>query len=173
MRALLTFTILLTLWCILSGLFDAFHLTLGVFSCALITLLSNNYLYAEQQFNLRRILLIGWRFIPYGAWLLKEIFLANVHVFWIAMTPGGLRYLNPEIIQFTTRLSSPIARYLLANSITLTPGTVTVKLKDAIFCVHSISAHTTKGLEGEMENRIARVFGETLTGQTTFQTLTG
>ena len=79
--------------------------------------------------------------------------------------------MEPEIITFTTRLSSPIARYLLANSITLTPGTVTLKLQGADMIVHSISAHTTKGLEGQMENRIAWAFGEKLTGRTTFQTL--
>ena len=171
MRTIFTFTILLALWCILSGQFDAFHLSLGVFSCALVTFLTSRYLYGEQQFNIRKAMGLGWRLIPYGAWLLKEIFLANVHVFRITMLPGGMRLVDPEIITFRTRLRSPLAQYLLANSITLTPGTVTLKLKDAIMSVHSISAQTTKGLEGEMENRIAWVFGEKLTGQTIFQTL--
>jgi len=162
---------MMILWCILSGQFDAFHLSLGVFSCAMVTLLTSRYLCGDQVFNMRKAIGLGCRLIPYSVWLLKEIFLANVHVLRIAMLPGGMRLMNPEIITFKTRLSSPLARYLLANSITLTPGTVTLKVKDSMMSVHSISAHTTKGLEGEMENRIAWAFGEKLTGPAIFQTL--
>lgn len=160
MRKLFTFTVLMGIWCVLSGQFDSFHLSLGVFSCALVTYLTSAYLYDATSPGTRALITPALRLIPYSLWLVKEIFLANVHVWRLAVIPGAMREVNPMLIRFQTQLKSPVARYLLANSITLTPGTVTLKLEDDSLYVHSISAKTTIGLEGDMEQRIARVFGE-------------
>jgi multicomponent Na+:H+ antiporter subunit E len=46
----------------------------------------------------------------------------------------------------------------LANSITLTPGTITIRIEDDIFYVHAINRKAAEGLPGEMEDRLARVF---------------
>ena len=48
----------------------------------------------------------------------------------------------------------------MANSITLTPGTITIRIVDGDFYVHAISKEAASGLPGEMEDRIAKVFDE-------------
>ena len=98
----------------------------------------------------------------YSFWLLKEIVIANIHVFYLAMIPGGMKHMDPEMVKIKVGLKSDAARYVLANSITLTPGTVSVKMEADELLVHSISRTTTEGLEGDMEKRIAKVFGENL-----------
>jgi multicomponent Na+:H+ antiporter subunit E len=69
--------------------------------------------------------------------------------------------IDPHIIEFDSRLKSDYARTTFANSITLTPGTITVAVTVlGIFSVHCIDVESGKPLPGEMEDRIAKVFRE-------------
>ena len=167
MLFLLSFLILLATWVVFSGLLDGFHLTLGVLSCLFVSLISTRVLFPQAEVpSLRAIGRIGW-FIHYLGWLIKEVVLANFHVFGLAMAPGGTKRLHPELVSMPVRLKGEAARYLLANSITLTPGTVSVKIEGDHLTVHSISRKTTEGLESDMELRIARIFGEDIAPPTT------
>jgi multicomponent Na+:H+ antiporter subunit E len=72
---------------------------------------------------------------------------------------------RPGIIRIETRLKSPIARMILANSITLTPGTFTVDIKDNIIYVHWIevccendSQKLTQELSGRFENILIKIY---------------
>jgi multicomponent Na+:H+ antiporter subunit E len=69
-----------------------------------------------------------------------------------------LDQIDPTKVTFKTKLKSNIARVALANSITLTPGTITIRVEDDVFLVHAISRKAAAGLPGEMEDRLARVF---------------
>ena len=69
--------------------------------------------------------------------------------------------IDPRIIKFKSKLQSDLARVTFANSITLTPGTITVYVTmDGDFSVHAIDKKSREGLPGEMEARIAKAFGE-------------
>ncbi len=72
------------------------------------------------------------------------------------------RSLDPHIFTFTTSLKSEFAKFVLANSITLTPGTVTIRVHDDIFYIHAISREAAGDLNeetmSEMEKRVAWVF---------------
>jgi multicomponent Na+:H+ antiporter subunit E len=69
--------------------------------------------------------------------------------------------IDPHIITFKTHLTSDIAITTLANSITLTPGTITVTAtSDGAFKVHSIDRQSAEGLPGTMLEKVAHVFGE-------------
>ena len=70
------------------------------------------------------------------------------------------KVLEPQMVKFKTTLKSSLARLLLAHSITLTPGTVTVNIQGDEFMVHALTRETADGVPGEMEDRIKRVFGE-------------
>lgn len=158
-----SFVLLMGIWVAFSGLFDPFHLSLGVISCALVSLLSTRILFSDRTIPLPVLIGRWFRFLGYLGWLMKEIIIANVHVFYLAIIPGGIRHLDPELVRIKVKLQGETARYLLANSITLTPGTVSVKIEGQDLLVHSISRKTTEGLKGDMEARIAKVFGEILT----------
>ena len=91
--------------------------------------------------------------------MLLEITSANVHVFKLAITRSGQDEISPRVVTFKTKLKSDFAKFVLANSITLTPGTITIALRGNEFLVHAISEATAKDLAtGEMERRVAEVF---------------
>lgn len=154
-----TFLILFSLWIILSGKFDLFHLSLGLISCVLVTCLSGDFLFPEAP--RRRGALIWIRFLGYVPWLIYQITLANIYVLYLTFHPRMLDILDPQIFTFKSSLKSDLSLVTFANSITLTPGTITVTVsKDGDFRVHAIDNKSMEGFPGEMEARIARAFDE-------------
>ena len=107
-------------------------------------------------------LLRSWvRFIKYIPWLLYQIFVANLHLMYLTFHPRMMELIDPKIIKFKSRLKGDLSLVTFANSITLTPGTITVYVSiDGDFKVHAIDKKSSEGLPGEMEDRIIRVFGE-------------
>lgn len=80
--------------------------------------------------------------------LLKEILKANVVVF--RMIYSAKYEFEPAVVHFTTTLSSNFARVLLANSITLTPGTITVSLQDNEYVVHCLDKDLAEGIDSSI-----------------------
>ena len=160
----LTFILLFGLWTILSGKFDIFHLSLGVLSSGLIAWLSHDLLFAEKEKGLVPRIAEGFRFLHYSVWLFYQIVVANIHVTILALSPTSIqRDLDPHVFSFKTQLKKDFSRFVLANSITLTPGTVTIRLHDDIFHVHAISRKAAGDLAAsesvsEMERWVAWVF---------------
>ncbi|MDL2123854.1 MAG: Na+/H+ antiporter subunit E [Deltaproteobacteria bacterium] len=152
-----TFIILFGSWLLLSGHYDLFHISIGVLCCGLVSHATHDLLFANPRAGDMRV--IVKRFITYIPWLLYQIVLSNMHVVRLALGPRNL--LDPKIIQFKTKLESDISMVTLANSITLTPGTITVDIRDGVYYVHAVSKKTAEDLmTGEMEDRIAHIFME-------------
>ncbi len=156
MHYIYTFLIMLVFWVTLSGKFDLFHLTLGVISSALVSWMSADLFMLDPKKKGR--VATACRFLAYFPWLIKEIFLSTLHVAILALHPRMREEIDPTIVTFKTILKKDIARVALANSITLTPGTITVRIVEDVFYVHAISRKAAAGLPGEMEQRLARVF---------------
>ena len=149
------------LWIILSGKFDVFHLSLGVISSAIVAFFSADLLFGNQGIKVINLPASWIRFIRYVPWLLYQIFTANLYVLYLTFHPRMMELIDPRIIKFRSRLKGDLSRVTFANSITLTPGTITVYMTlDGIFSVHAIDKKSRQGLPGEMEKRIARAFGE-------------
>jgi len=152
-----TFFIMLGVWAILSGKFDPFHLSLGVISCAIVSYLSADLL----RPSVRGLLILLVRWVPYLLWLMKEIFKANLHVTYLVFHPRMMDLIDPKIVKFRSKLEGDLALVTFANSITLTPGTITVNVSlDGDFKVHAIDKASGEPLPGEMEARVAKAFGE-------------
>lgn len=158
MHRLHTFLIMFAFWILLSGKFDPFHLTLGVISSILIALFSSDHLFHEKQRGGR--LAETWRFLCYIPWLLYEIILSTIHVTFFALHPRMKSVIDPRIVTFKTKLGNDFSRVTFANSITLTPGTITIFIQDGEYYVHALSSKAAEGLPGEMEDRVARIFKE-------------
>jgi multicomponent Na+:H+ antiporter subunit E len=100
-------------------------------------------------------------FLRYLPWLLVQILRSARHVLYLSLHPRMLERIDPQIYRFRSRLRSDLAQATLAKSITLTPGTITIYVNfHRDFSVHAIDRFSGEGLPGEMERRIARVFGE-------------
>ena len=158
MYRFLTFVFLFVIWIVLSGKFDPFHLALGVISSAFVTVISSDLYFSDRTIKIFARAQQMVRFAGYLIWLIYQIALANLHILRLALSPKGLAEVEPRVVRFKSILKSEFARYVLANSITLTPGTVTIKVEDNEFWVHVISRTSSRSLEGEMESRIAGVF---------------
>lgn len=157
MSKLLIFLVLMAIWVIFSGQFDAFHLSLGVLSATFVTALSGA-LIRRTDTSPRRWLRILIGSVFYAGWLLVEIVKANIYVFSLAMHPRMRELIEPHVIHFKTSLKSDLAKFVFANSITLTPGTVTVRVEGDEFSVHAISPRTADALPGTMQDKIKAVF---------------
>jgi len=154
-----TFCVTFATWCVLSGKFDVFHLTLGVISCLIVSFLSADLLLQSRK--LKKLPMIWFRFIRYIPWLLFQVFVANIHVMYLAFHPRMMELIDPQIIQFKSRLKSDIALVTLANSITLTPGTITVYISVyGDVTIHMIDVESGQSLPWIMDARIAEIFGE-------------
>lgn len=159
MRYLLTFLILFAHWIIWSGIFDAYHLTLGVISCVIVTYTSHSLLFERKEFRASHIT-EAIRFMKYFIWLFYQITLANIHVMKIALSPRMPELIDPHIIRFKTKLKKDISLVTFANSIILTPGTITVIIEDGYYYVHALDRKVAEDLPGEMEERVGHVFLE-------------
>ena len=157
------FLLMMLLWILMSGKFDAFHLALGAISSALVAWISTDLLFQDRDKSLGSRVTEAWRFFLYSCWLVWQIILANMHVIYLSLTPKPIKEtLSPHIFNFKTTLKSDFARFVLANSITLTPGTVTIRVYKDIFYVHAITFRAAGDLASdaisEMERRVAHVF---------------
>jgi multicomponent Na+:H+ antiporter subunit E len=159
MSLTLSFFSMAVLWIVLSGRLDFFHLSLGFLSSLIVALFSWDLLYPEGKISVLGGRLL--RFTGYVPWLLYQIFLANIHVLYLAFHPNMKELIDPRIIEFKSRLKGDYAMTTFANSITLTPGTITVHVSVmGKFVVHCIDVRSGESLPGEMEARVTRIFGE-------------
>lgn len=155
-QKLAVFLILFVVWLVLSGHFDALHIALGVVCAALVARFSSELLFPEPPSS--RLGVITWRVLGYVPWLLYQIVLANLHVLYLVWRPGQLR---PQIVRFRTNLTGSLAKVVLGNSITLTPGTITMDLVGDEFTVYAVSDQAASSLRsGEMERRVGYAFLE-------------
>ena len=94
------------------------------------------------------------RAVVYLPWLVKEIFKSNIDVARRVLTPGRPR-ISPRIIEAATTQHSDLGRVIYANSITLTPGTVSVRVHGTSITVHAIADDVADGLlEGGMDRQV-------------------
>lgn len=159
MRFISIFVFSFLTWLIFSGMFDAFHLTLGVISSALVATTTSTFFWGVKEdnqagFPISRVP----GAVNYFFWLLYQIILSNLHVFYLAFHPKVNEMIRPRIISFRTKLGSDYAKFVLGNSITLTPGTVTLRIEDDQFVVHAITRKAASALPGDMERRVQQVF---------------
>jgi len=153
-RFLVTWIVLAALWLGLSGHFDAVHLVFGFLSVTLVSAISSRHLLGDGALGPAAGRLV--RLVLYVPWLLWEITKANLDVM---LRVFGLRPIDPCVIRFTPDLQSEFGMTALANSITLTPGTVTVEIEtDGTFVVHALNREAADGvLSGAMEAKIRGV----------------
>lgn len=151
--------LLFVLWIVFSGRFDGFHLTMGILSSVLVAVMSGDLMFSSR--DPRGTLGLWLRLAGYLPWLIYQIFIANLHVMYLVFHPRMMDLINPKIIKFNSRLSGDYGRTLFANSITLTPGTITVDVTAlGRFSVHCIDDASGASLPGKMEEKIVNVFKE-------------
>ena len=137
------FVILLALWLVFAGSVTVTNLILGVLVAGLITLLCTKYMgYNTKRFF--RKLSKADEIAVYLAYLLKEIVKENFDVLRFVYRKGQPK---PMLVRFHGKVQSEPLRVLVANSITLTPGTYTVKLEGDEYAVHALDEYFQVDIE--------------------------
>ncbi|MGH7827620.1 MAG: Na+/H+ antiporter subunit E [Candidatus Binatia bacterium] len=164
-RLVLQFTVLFAFWLILSGKLEVKYLIFGLASAALVTFVTQDLLEPEdrqrkkQALSAASLLKTGWRLFSYFVWLAYSIVEANLQVAYLVLHPK--LPIKPGMLRFRTRLQSKAGRVLLANSITLTPGTITVDLTEGTYLVHALVPDAAGSLlEAKMQSKLEAIFGE-------------
>jgi len=137
-------------WLLLSGYLQAFLLTLGVLSCVVVVLIALRMDVVDREsFPIH----LTFRIPLYWAWLVKEIWLAAVDVTKRVLSPA--MPISPTVVELDTTQTSELGQVIYANSITLTPGTYTIRIFGNRVLVHALSRDGADGLaEGGMDRRV-------------------
>ena len=146
-------TILVVFWLLLSGHFTLLLISFGVGSSALVVYLALRMDVVDHE---GVPLQLGGRFWLYLPWLMKEIFVANVAVAKVILHPK--LPISPITVIFHGSQKTDIGRFIYANSITLTPGTITTGVEGQDFEIHALTYADVDGREeDEMDRRVTWV----------------
>ena len=145
--------ILFGFWLLLSGHYTPLLLSFGVGSSVLVVYLSMRMDVVDRE---GVPLHLGGRLWMYIPWLLKEILVANVVVAKIILSPN--MKISPRMVVFHGTQETDLGRVLYANSITLTPGTITTGVEGQEFQIHALTAADLEtNEEDEMDRRCSWV----------------
>ncbi len=151
-RSFSTFVALFLFWLLLSGMFTRFLLAAGVGSAIAVLLFARRMDAIGGES--RRMQLAWTGLLSYWPWLIKEIFVAAWDVTKRILHPH--LPISPTLVEFTPAQMTDIGLVIHANSITLTPGTITVEAEPGRFLVHALTRAAAASLEGgDMDRRCA------------------
>ncbi len=146
------------LWVLLSGYFTPLLLSFGVLSSTLVALLAWRMEVIDRE-RLPLRLNINSHIFSYWPWLLWQIVKANIDVTRRILDPK--LPIGPTLFSMKLPQSSDLGQVIYANSITLTPGTITTYLSDGRIDVHALTQEAAdEVLEGEMSRRVVALEGQ-------------
>ncbi len=138
------------IWLLWSGHLEPFMIFLGFVSVVLSVVIAGRMQITDEEGT---PLGMGLRPIGYAIWLAKEIVEANVEVARLIVDPD--LPVRPRMICVHANQKTELGRVILANSITLTPGTVSVDLQGDRIWVHALSFQgVEEDLSGDMDRRV-------------------
>lgn len=138
------FLTLMLLWVLFNGRLTWEIVAFGAAVSALITLFAGRCLGYSPKKALAALKRL-WRARAYPAALIREIVKSNIALVKLVWQPHI--EVKPRLVSFRTPVKSPLARELLSNSITLTPGTITASLEGDELKVHCLDESFSDGIE--------------------------
>ena len=153
-RILALFGALSCLWLLLSGMFAPLLIALGTLSSILVVYLAVRMEVIDQESFLTRINAL--KFARYLVWLAGEIVLSNLDVSKRILK--GRSSISPTVIRVRSTQRTLLGQVIYANSITLTPGTVSINVWENEIRVHALTREAAESLRtGEMDRRVSEL----------------
>jgi multicomponent Na+:H+ antiporter subunit E len=147
-------------WMLFNWSIAPFSLLMGAFFSFITALVSFRFFITDVEADRRALLPKPYLMVYYLLLLIFKLYVSSFKVLYHVL----LGRINPRIVHFRTRLKSDLARVVLTNSITLTPGTITLDLKDDHLIVHWLDAQTSHSryagelIKGEFERILKRIW---------------
>ncbi len=157
MSFILTAIIMFGFWMLLSGELGIIFIISAVVSSLIVAYISHDLLIGKTDIRSGFSSLL--RLIRYVPWLIWQVILANLDLVYRTLHPS--MPIEPLMIKFDSKLKTDTGITILANSITLTPGTVTVKAdRNGEFMVHAVARGPAESLlEGTMQAKVRKIEG--------------
>lgn len=155
--------VLFAFWMILSGRTETKFVVYGILTAVVTTWVTYPLLLVPNNDGSKKYYVFGFsipKMIMYFFWLMWQLVLANIDV--LLATTGQELVIDPKVVRFRFRADNPMASVILANSITLTPGTVTMNVTDdGVYEIHALTVGAAAGvLDGGMQKKVADLYGE-------------
>lgn len=143
--------LLFVFWLLLSGYFEPLLLGLGLASVVLTVFLTKRMNIIDRE---SYPLHLSSQFPVFLVYILREIIIANIDVIKRIMSSNS-NSINPQVIEITVPQKTDLGRVIFANSITLTPGTVSMELTQDKVTIHALTENSANALHsGEMAKAI-------------------
>ena len=154
MKSFVLFFILFSLWLLMSGHYNVLIVSLGIISCAFCVYVAKRGKLIDDEglpiFFMPRLL-------NYLIWLFKEILKSNLGTAKVIINGK----VEPETFTVKTSQVTDVAKVTYANSITLTPGTVTTKIQKGVFEVHALNSDFGNDVRtNEMDKKVTWLEGK-------------
>ena len=154
MKSFILFFILFSLWLFMSGHYNVLIVSLGIISCAFCVYVAKRGKIIDDEglpiFFMPRLL-------NYLIWLFKEILKSNLSTAKVIINGK----VEPETFTVKTSQVTDVAKVTYANSITLTPGTVTTKIQKGVFEVHALNSDFGNDVRtNEMDKKVTWLEGK-------------
>jgi multicomponent Na+:H+ antiporter subunit E len=159
-RVWLTTVYLFAGWLLFTWSLELTSVLMGLLLSAVVALLTYPIFIDDAEAERRSQLPRAHLLVVYLAVLVFNMYVASFKVLWQILRGR----INPGVVHFRTRLHADVARVALSNSITLTPGTITLFLDDDHLIVHWLDARTTHSkyagnlIKGPYENLLRRIW---------------
>jgi multicomponent Na+:H+ antiporter subunit E len=146
-------------WIIMSGYLDAMHIGFGVISVSVVLFFNyrlQNYRFSRQDIDVLHSLRFSRAFY-FFFWLFVQIIVAGFHMARLIVSPS--MPIRPAVVKFRADLPSDQAKMILGNSITLTPGTLTVDIEEDQFLIHALDTTSYESLQNDkMPREVLKLF---------------
>jgi len=162
-KSTVVLVLLFAAWLVWSGGYsipgaDHFHglvLALGLASCVIVLALHARM---ERQHSDRTSYLRVLGFITYGPWLFWQIVLSNLQIARVVLSPK--LPIHPQLVRIRANLRTDFGWTVLANSITLTPGTLTLDVRNGFALIHALTDETAADIRsGTFPDKVAQLEG--------------
>jgi len=155
-RLISAFLALYLFWLVLSGYFTGFLMSVGAASAMAVVWFARRMDVIDEEGHPVQL---GWRIVAYWIWLSREIVKSAWDVSRIIINPR--LPISPTMVRFRPTQKTSVGLVVHANSITLTPGTITVDAGKEGFVVHALTRAGAEGVtSGEMDQRVSACEGK-------------
>ena len=142
---------LFLIWLVLAASYDLVHMVLGVAAAVAVVWLNPGAVRSPFRH------VSWWGLVGFMPWLFIRVLKSGLHVSRLILSPS--LPIQPQLIEYRTELESEGEVVIFGNSITLTPGTITVEVGAHELLVHAIDDESGRDLkEGALERKIAEAF---------------
>ncbi len=145
--------VLSLIWIGNSGFYNAMLLSFGAVSVLFVVFVAHRLEVVDEE---SQPLQLGSQIFAFWMWLLKEIVQSNIQVIkriWL-----GPKSISPVVMQLKMSQQTDMGKTIYGNSVTLTPGTVTLDIEDDVMTVYALTYDSIQYLQGgEMDRRVKRL----------------